>query len=226
MAWVGNLMSKEPIAALLSVHLYTRIIHLTRLVQALLQKLQEELDESLQKNAEVSEGWKRVRQLSVPHELQQQITEQQAACAEIIKSKLQMIETIRAELRRKDDEYVRCLRRQAEDNDLLLSSLNNQLEEVQRAHKGELLGIESAFLQVSQRFFLLFNGEIEQVSEAAAMVRRGSSSFQMAKRSYQSNVKNTTTSNLLFWRGMSSLHKTTSSSSRACGLQMERSSAS
>ena len=85
----------------------------------------------------------------VPHELQQQITEQQSACAEIIKSKQQMIETIRGELRRKDDEYVRCLRRQAEDNELLLSTLNNQLEEVQRAHKGELLGIESAFLQVN-----------------------------------------------------------------------------
>lgn len=84
----------------------------------------------------------------MPHELQQQITQQQEGCAEIIKSKLQMIETIRAELRRKDDEYVRCLRRQAEDNELLLTSLNNQLDEVQRAHKGELLSIESAFLQV------------------------------------------------------------------------------
>lgn len=114
----------------------------------MLQKLQNELDESLEKNAEVAEGWKRIRLLSVPHELQQQITQQQEGCAEIIKSKLQMIETIRAELRRKDDEYVRCLRRQAEDNELLLTSLNNQLDEVQRAHKGELLSIESAFLQV------------------------------------------------------------------------------
>ena len=127
-------------------------------MQALLQKLQDELEESLQKNAEVSEGWKRIRQLFVPHELQQQITEQQAACAEIIKSKQQMIEAIRAELRRKDDEYVRCLRRQVEDNELLLSTLNNQLEEIQRAHKGELLGIESAFLQVlsSTSIFLAY----------------------------------------------------------------------
>ncbi len=117
-------------------------------MQALLQKLQDELEESLQKNAEVAEGWKTIRQLFVPHELQREITEQQGACAKIIESKQQMIESIRAELRRKDDEYVRCLRRQAEDNELLLSTLNNQLEEVQRAHKGELLGIESAFLQV------------------------------------------------------------------------------
>ena len=132
-------------------------------MQALLQKLQDELEESLQKNSEVSAGWTRIRQVFVPHELQQQITEQQSACCEIIKSKQQMIEAIRAELRRKDDEYVRCLRRQAEDNELLLSALNNQLEEVQRAHKGELLGIESAFLQVNltgkhgHLFYLLDN---------------------------------------------------------------------
>ncbi len=55
---------------------------------------------------------------------------------------------IRTELKRKDDEFVKTLKRQAEDIDTLLQYMSRQFVEMQNAYKEELDEIESAFLQV------------------------------------------------------------------------------
>jgi hypothetical protein len=51
-------------------------------------------------------------------------------------------------LKRKDDEFVKTLKRQAEDIDTLLQYMSRQFVEVQNTYKDELEQIEAAFLQV------------------------------------------------------------------------------
>lgn len=55
---------------------------------------------------------------------------------------------IKFELKKKDDEFVKTLKRQAEDVDTLLQYMSHQFVEVQAAYKEELDEIEAAFLQV------------------------------------------------------------------------------
>ena len=55
---------------------------------------------------------------------------------------------IKNELKKKDDEFVKTLKRQAEDIDTLLQYMSRQFVEMQGAYKEELLEIENAFLQV------------------------------------------------------------------------------
>lgn len=55
---------------------------------------------------------------------------------------------IKNELKKKDDEFVKTLKRQAEDIDTLLQYMSRQFVEMQNAYKEELEEIENAFLQV------------------------------------------------------------------------------
>jgi dynein regulatory complex protein 1 len=55
---------------------------------------------------------------------------------------------IKGELKKKDDEFVKTLKRQAEDIDTLLQYMSRQFVEMQGAYKEELEEIEGAFLQV------------------------------------------------------------------------------
>lgn len=55
---------------------------------------------------------------------------------------------IKTELKKKDDEFVKTLKRQAEDIDTLLHYMSCQFVEMQGAFKAEMEEIESAFLQV------------------------------------------------------------------------------
>lgn len=52
------------------------------------------------------------------------------------------------ELKKKDDEFVRTLKKQAEDIDTLLQYMSRQFVEMQNAYKDELDEIENAFLAV------------------------------------------------------------------------------
>lgn len=56
---------------------------------------------------------------------------------------------IKTELKKKDDEFVRTLKKQAEDIDTLLQFMSRQFVEMQNAYKDELDEIENAFLAVS-----------------------------------------------------------------------------
>jgi dynein regulatory complex protein 1 len=55
---------------------------------------------------------------------------------------------IKMELKKKDDEFVRTLKKQAEDIDTLLQYMSRQFVEMQNSYKDELDEIENAFLAV------------------------------------------------------------------------------
>lgn len=118
-------------------------------MQELRDKLLEEAEESSEQNGEVAKKWAHLFDIDVPQDLQAEIQEQQGLCQEILGSKDKLITHIRTELKQKDDEYVRTLKQQAEDIDLLLQYMCQQLENMQAAYRDELTESEAAFLQVS-----------------------------------------------------------------------------
>lgn len=57
-------------------------------------------------------------------------------------------EDIRSVLKRKDEEYVKLLKRQAADTDTLLGAMARQLADLAAAYREELENVERALLQV------------------------------------------------------------------------------
>ena len=118
------------------------------LLQVMRNKLLAGAEGSARDNAAIAGRWAELYALEVPQELQGEMHAQQAACAAIVQAKGGLVEEMKGELKGKDDEYVRTLKQQAEDVDLLLQYMSTQLEEMQTAYREELSEVESAFLQV------------------------------------------------------------------------------
>ena len=117
-------------------------------MQALRERLLTEAEASVQLNSEVAARWAHLFQLNVPQELHQEMLNQQAACDTIIASKDAIVTSVRAQLREKDDEYVRMLKQQGEDIDLLLLNMGKQVEDMQTAYQDQLAQIDDAYMQV------------------------------------------------------------------------------
>ena len=111
-------------------------------------RLLTEAESSVQLNAEVASRWGHLFRLEVPQELHQEMLSQQAACDTIIASKDAIVAAMRSQLHDKDDEYVRMLKQQGEDVDLLLLNMGKQLEEMETAYRNELAQIDDAYMQV------------------------------------------------------------------------------
>lgn len=119
--------------------------------QVMRDKLLAGAEGSARDNGAIAGRWAELYALEVPQELQGEMHAQQAACAAIVQAKGGLVEEMKGELKGKDDEYVRTLKQQAEDVDLLLQYMSTQLEEMQTAYREELSEVESAFLQVGRQ---------------------------------------------------------------------------
>jgi dynein regulatory complex protein 1 len=127
--------------------------------QELRAKLLAEAEQSARQNAAVAMKWADLFSIEVPQDLYEQIEKQRQACERIIASKDKLILDIKNELKKKDDEFVKTLKRQAEDTDTLLQYMSRQFVEMQAAYNEELEEIESAFLQ--ERADLLSSNQME-----------------------------------------------------------------
>lgn len=80
-----------------------------------LWRLQEEAVASGKANAAVEMRWNDLMQHNMPQDLHREIEAQKSACKAIIQSKDQLIREFQAELKAKDEEYVKALQQQRED---------------------------------------------------------------------------------------------------------------
>ena len=114
--------------------------------QELRAKVLAEAEASARRNTTVAMGWTDVLNERTPQGLQTEIERQRAACAAIVASKDAIIDEIKGELKFKDDEYVKALKRQAEVIDSMIRHMAVQTTEVQQAVRDELEEVEAAFL--------------------------------------------------------------------------------
>jgi dynein regulatory complex protein 1 len=133
--------------------------------QELRGKLLTEAEHSARRNATVAMRWADLFSVEVPQELYEEIERQRAQCNKITASKDKLIAEIKNELKAKDDEYVKSLKKQAEDIDQLLLHMGQQFKDLQGAYLEELEEIEQAFLSQRGELISANKGEINVLFE-------------------------------------------------------------
>mmetsp|Transcript_26085 Transcript_26085/g.52305 ORF Transcript_26085/g.52305 Transcript_26085/m.52305 type:complete len:654 (-) Transcript_26085:253-2214(-) len=111
------------------------------------QKLLYEAESSARQNAAVAMKWSALFDKEIPQELLAEIELQRDSCERIIQSKDRLIKEFKAELKAKDDEYVKSLKKQSDDIELLLERMTRQFASLRKTFEDELEEIETAFMQ-------------------------------------------------------------------------------
>ncbi|XP_067328322.1 dynein regulatory complex protein 1 [Anolis sagrei] len=109
------------------------------------EKLENEAKGNQDKFDEITSKWAPAREKVIPQDLWEALNQQQQLCALLIEEKNKLISELQQELKAKDDQYVKDLRRQAEDINLLLERMEEQIRNLMKNYRRELLQIEKAF---------------------------------------------------------------------------------
>uniref|UniRef100_A0A8C3WEN3 Dynein regulatory complex protein 1 n=1 Tax=Catagonus wagneri TaxID=51154 RepID=A0A8C3WEN3_9CETA len=110
-----------------------------------LEKLENEVKTSQDKFDEITVKWEEGKQKRIPQELWEILNTQQVHCAGLIEEKNKLISELQQELKTKDDQYVKDLKKQADDICLLLERMEEQVKSVMKTFRQELHHIEKAF---------------------------------------------------------------------------------
>jgi len=111
------------------------------------KKLLYEAESSARQNAAVAMKWSALFDKEIPQELLAEIELQRDTCERIIRTKDQLIKEFKAELKAKDDEYVKSLKKQAEDIETLVERMGKQFIDLRGCFEEELEEVETAFMQ-------------------------------------------------------------------------------
>ncbi|XP_029452115.1 dynein regulatory complex protein 1 [Rhinatrema bivittatum] len=109
------------------------------------EKMENEAKTSLETFEEITKKWVTAKIKEVPQELWELLNSQQQQCAQLIEEKNKLISDLQQELKIKDDQYVKDLKKQAEDIDLLIERMEEQIKNLTKIYREELLQIEKAF---------------------------------------------------------------------------------
>ena len=129
------------------------------------QKLLYEAESSARQNAAVAMKWSALFDKEIPQELLAEIELQKDTCERIIQSKDRLIKEFKSELKAKDDEYVKSLKKQAEDIDLLLERMGKQFAALRKAFEDELEEVETSFMQERHELMQSNQAELQQLME-------------------------------------------------------------
>uniref|UniRef100_A0A8C9QHX7 Dynein regulatory complex protein 1 n=1 Tax=Spermophilus dauricus TaxID=99837 RepID=A0A8C9QHX7_SPEDA len=110
-----------------------------------LEKLENEVKNSRDKFDEITTKWEEGKRKRIPQDLWEILNTQQLHCAELIEDKNKLINELQQELKVKDDQYVKDLKKQSDDISLLLERMEEQVKDVMKSFRQELSVIEKAF---------------------------------------------------------------------------------
>jgi dynein regulatory complex protein 1 len=110
-----------------------------------LERLTAEAKTSEEKFEEITKKWETVPPSAVAQQLHEMLMAQKAVCDAMIDEKNKLITELQQELRIKDDQYVKDLKQQAEDVDIMIERMEDQIKTLMKAYKDEVDQIESSF---------------------------------------------------------------------------------
>merc|ERR1711871_859289 len=110
------------------------------------QNLETEARVSAKRNAAVAMRWSSILEKDIPEEILAEMMLQKEECDRIVLSKDTLIQEFERELRVKDETYVKSLKKQAEDIDMLIDNMNKQTAEMSTVYSEELEEVERAYL--------------------------------------------------------------------------------
>ncbi|XP_072913144.1 dynein regulatory complex protein 1 [Hemitrygon akajei] len=108
-------------------------------------KLENEAIISEEKFEAITKKWLSAKAHKIPQDLSDLLVKQQQQCAQLIKGKNKLINTLQEDLKLSDDRYVKDLKKSAEDIDLLLERMEGQIKTITKSYRMEMKEIEKAF---------------------------------------------------------------------------------
>mmetsp|Transcript_15177 Transcript_15177/g.29993 ORF Transcript_15177/g.29993 Transcript_15177/m.29993 type:complete len:663 (-) Transcript_15177:23-2011(-) len=129
------------------------------------QKLLFEAESSARRNAAIAMKWASLFEKEIPLDLLNDMEAQREACLKVISQKDELIKEFQLVLKSKDEEYVKSLKRWAEDIDTLLGAMTEQFRGQQRQYELETEEIESVFRQERKELIDTNRVEMEMLME-------------------------------------------------------------
>ncbi|XP_034401166.1 dynein regulatory complex protein 1 isoform X3 [Cyclopterus lumpus] len=114
-----------------------------------LERLENDHKSSQEIFQEITRGWSAAKQKVIPQELQEALNNQQELCAALIQDKKKLINDLQQELKVGDDRFVKDLRKQEEELDLMMEMMENQIKTLTKAYREELAQISRLYQQES-----------------------------------------------------------------------------
>uniref|UniRef100_A0A8D0CIZ9 Dynein regulatory complex protein 1 n=1 Tax=Scleropages formosus TaxID=113540 RepID=A0A8D0CIZ9_SCLFO len=112
-----------------------------------LEKLEIQANGSLEKFEEISKGWDTAMQKNFTRELQEALDSQQQLCTLLLEDKDKLINDLQQELKTNYDQYKKDLKKQAQDVELLVEKMDEQIKNLSKSYRKELDLIETVFDQ-------------------------------------------------------------------------------
>lgn len=109
-----------------------------------MEKLEAEAKASAEKFEEISKRWSAARMKEIPQDLHDMLKEQTGGCDAVVDEKNKLINLLQQELKQKDDEYVKDLKKQSEDVDLMIERMEEQIKNLTKSYRDELNQIGKA----------------------------------------------------------------------------------
>ncbi|XP_068792824.1 dynein regulatory complex protein 1 [Struthio camelus] len=109
------------------------------------ERLENEAKTNACKFEEITSKWELAKKKTIPQELWQLLNQQQQQCTMVLEEKNKLISELQQELKSKDEQYVHALKKQSDDIHLLLERMEEQIRNMLKTYRHELLQIERAF---------------------------------------------------------------------------------
>lgn len=130
------------------------------------EKLEAEAKAGSEKFEEITKKWESALQKEIPQDLHEMLMHQKAACDAMIEEKNKLITDFQLELKQKDDQYVKDLKKQAEDIDLMIERMQEQIKNLTKANRQELNQIEKSFATERSELLDLNKKKWEQMMQS------------------------------------------------------------
>ncbi|NWR78162.1 DRC1 protein, partial [Centropus unirufus] len=117
----------------------------TKLKLERVERLENEAKSSTKKMEEITSKWALAKEMTIPQELWQLLSEQQQQCTLLLNQKNKLIDDLQEELKNKDEQYMEAIKKQSDDIFLLLERMEEQIRNMLTSYHQKLLRIEKAF---------------------------------------------------------------------------------
>ena len=138
------------------------------------EKMEAEANASSERFEEIMRKWTHLESKKVPQHTQDLIQQQKNSCEEMLDEKNKLIGEFEEELKMKDDQYVKHLKKQAEDIDLLTERMEEQARSIVKAFHEELEEIDKAFTSERQQ---LVESHLKNTEETSKTRREKESEY-------------------------------------------------
>ena len=129
------------------------------------EKLEAEDNVGAERFEEIMRKWLQSKDKKVPQDLQELLQQQKKSCDQMLEEKDRLIAEFQDELKAQDELYVKDLKKQAEDIDLLIERMEEQASSLVRAFQEELTEIDKSFATERQLLMAQHQKEFDEATQ-------------------------------------------------------------